>query len=136
MRKTLLFLLFIFFSLEGMAYDVTPTHLDMEFGKEYTVKVTNNSNKVIPLEASIFERLVSKDDEKLLANEDIIEIFPPQILLQEGKSKEIRLRLKQDPPNKNKKYYLTFSQLPISGDAVNDSEVKFLVNISISINLK
>ncbi|QDF65354.1 molecular chaperone [Shewanella sp. SNU WT4] len=91
-------------------------------------KVNNTTDKPLPLEVFIQQRLVTGEaSEQLQATDDFM-VFPPQVLIPPGKTQTVKVKYIGVPVAESLSYRVVFSQLPIADDA-SESSIKMLFQI-------
>ncbi|HDM8130668.1 TPA: molecular chaperone [Vibrio harveyi] len=132
--KTLriLFFILIYIPAQVLAFELFPmVQFLSDSGKETTVffKVTNTSLAPLPIEVTGVKRLVEFNNEESLLETDDLMIFPPQVLIQPGKSQTIKVQYIGAPKGVAESYRLIVSQLPLKADEVEKDAIQMLFRI-------
>ncbi|EOE4687249.1 fimbria/pilus periplasmic chaperone [Vibrio vulnificus] len=123
-RICLLTILLFFFHRQTLAFELFPMvqFLD-DAGKGATVffKITNTSLAPLPVELIPIKREVSLNNNETLSETDELMVFPPQVLIEPGKSQSIKVQYIGEPKQSAASYRLIASQLPLKNEASSDS---------------
>ncbi|ELX4208352.1 molecular chaperone [Vibrio vulnificus] len=123
-RICLLTILLFFFHRQTLAFELFPMvqFLD-DAGKGTTVffKITNTSLAPLPVELIPIKREVSLNNNETLSETDELMVFPPQVLIEPGKSQSIKVQYIGEPKQSAASYRLIASQLPLKNEASSDS---------------
>lgn len=121
----------LLFSPTIYAFELFPmvaSYSDQGSKSEQFFQVNNTTGQPLPLEIFVKQRDVSGENAELLSDSDDFFIFPPQALIQPGKTQMVKVKYIGDPINISKSYRIVFSQLPIKDDATKSS-IKMLFQI-------
>ncbi|MGL5359205.1 MAG: fimbria/pilus periplasmic chaperone [Shewanella sp.] len=91
-------------------------------------QVNNTTDKPLPLDVFIKQRLVAGEADEQLQTTDDFMVFPPQVLIPAGKTQTIKVKYIGAPVSESLSYRVVFSQLPIVDDAT-ESSIKMLFQI-------
>ena len=91
-------------------------------------QVNNTTGQPLPLEIFVKQRYISGQESEQLIDSDDFFVFPPQALIQPGKTQMVKVKYIGEPAEISKSYRIIFSQLPIKDDATQSS-IKMLFQI-------
>ncbi|MET2852254.1 fimbria/pilus periplasmic chaperone [Vibrio owensii] len=132
----LLFLILIYMPAQALAFELFPmVQFLSDSGKEATVffKVTNTSLTPLPIEVTGVKRHVEFNNEEELVDTDELMIFPPQVLIQPGKSQTVKVQYTGAPKSVAESYRLIVSQLPLKASDVEQDTIQMLFRIGALI---
>jgi hypothetical protein len=104
------------------AMTIRPLVLDLQTtgrGTNQVILVENNSAVPLPVEVSVNELIIDSDRTSTAGEDpgDIV-VFPPQALIEPGETQTFRVQYVGDQDlAAAKHYYITFSQIPLQGQA-------------------
>lgn len=122
------------------AFEVTPLYLEMTAGGKgasASLTVENSSPQRLALETEVVERKVTADSKETRhPDEDSFLIFPPQAMVEPGKTQVFRLQWLGGPDiPASRSFYVMLKQLPVNFTADTASGIKFLTNIGASVHV-
>lgn len=125
---------------EALAWRVSPMVYDLEptgQNSSKTLRVENQDEKPLPVELYAESRVILPDgkETRAPADDDFL-IFPPQAIIEPGKSQAFRVQYIGSPDIKaSKTYVVTVSQLPVDVSKIKGSGVQFVFKFGTSANV-
>lgn len=113
-HKIILVLLFIF-STNSFGFKLSPIVQTFGFEKQNktkTFRILNTSKEAIRLETEIFKRIISIDNVETRPESSDFLVYPPQMILEAGASRAIRVSYVGKKTNIEQAYRLVVRQIP------------------------
>lgn len=144
MKKLILFIAFLVFSLPSFAFRLTPMTAEFDAkgrGATQTFQVDNNGDKEVALEVDILTRKVDIDSKETREKTKDFMIYPLQLTVKPGDKKNLRVTYVGAETERELPYRLIVRQLPVNlekkkpGDTAQ-SQISFLFEYVASVYVK
>ncbi|MBB4658930.1 fimbrial biogenesis chaperone [Parvularcula dongshanensis] len=126
--------------LSAQAHSVQPMRFDLRpsgSGSQTTLTVENTRAYPITLEILVDALTFGEDGEEVLtSSEDDFLVFPPQMMIEPGKTQSVRVRYIGDPTIKESRAYrIHVNQIPVDLTGEQRSGVALAVNFATLVNV-
>lgn len=132
-----LFTISLLLSFPVFAFKLSPMSVSLsEKGKKATksFRVINTGKELVKVEAEVLSRSIDKNNKETRLETSDFTLYPPQLSVEPGKSRVLRVSYIGDKVSSEKPYRLVVRQIPLKGKKKESSaQIKFLFEYVASV---